>query len=515
MIQAFKYFQLSASAVAACLVVSACGGGAAEAPPTTGSTGGAQIIADTTPPTVTITDNVAAANATGAITFTFTFSEDVGTSFTLADIAVTGGSAGALTKVDAKQYTLVVTPAINAIGSTSVSIASGTFSDLASNLNAAVTTASQSYNTIPTGNTGTCTSPACIDFTGTAITFGPFGNNGGTVALADDPKNAANRVTKFVKTPADAPFFGTTISGGPSSVVLTAANKTVTMRVFSPTVGTNMLVKFEGGTGAGVPATTEKAVLTTKANEWETLSFDMPDVGTYSTIVVFPSFNDVLTVSKDVYIDELKFPPVGAVVITPTALKWASAYSGAQTVEGGDFGHFVDTAAPTEYVDGGAASPTNAADPNFYFGYGFNDSTKKANYLGAYVKAPGNGNINLGAYTTLNLFSWGNAEWLNLSPTFTVIMQGAPVALCGSNSGASEVKITFVANSAAPKAYALTLANATVNFACKGEANAAAILTAGISQINVIADGSANINYTTKAGTAWPSFMNVGKMTFN
>jgi Bacterial Ig-like domain len=514
MIQAFKYFQLSASAIAACLVVSACGGGAASAPPTNTVTPAAQ--ADTTPPTVAITNNAAAINATGPITYTFTFSKDVGTSFTLADVVVTGGTVGTLTKADALHYTLVVTPPLNTTGSVSVSIAAGTFSDLASNSNAAVATASQTYNTVPTGNTGTCTAPTCIDFAGTAITFGPFGNNGGTVALADDPKNAANRVTKFVKTPADAAFFGTTISGGPSSVVLTAANKTVTMRVLSPTVGTNMLVKFEGGTGVGVPATTEKAVLTTKANEWETLTFDMPDVGAYSTIVVFPSFNDVLTVSKDVYIDELKFPPVGAVVIPPTALKWASAYSaGAKTVEGGDFGHFVDTAAPTEYVDGGAASPIDAGDPNFYFGYGFNDSTKKANYLGAYVKAPANGNINLGSYTTLNLFSWGNAEWLNLSPTFTVIMQGAPVALCGSNSGASEVKMTFVANSSSAKAYALTLANATVNFACKGEANAAAILTAGISQINVIADGSVNINYTTKAGTAWPSFMNVGKMTFN
>jgi hypothetical protein len=405
MTQAFKYFQLSASAIAACVVVSACGGGSADAPPTN--------------PTVVV---------------------------------------------------------------------------------------------VPTGNTGTCVAATCINFS-SAITFGLFENVDGTVALANDPKDATNKVAKFIKTPTDKEFFGTTINGGPGPVVLTAANKTVTMRVYSPAIGTNMLLKFEGGTGG--PATTEKDVVTTKANEWETLTFVLPDAGTYSTVVLFPNGRSLVTASKEIFVDEIKFPAVAAPVVVATSFKWASAYAaGAKTVEGGDFGSFVDGAAPKDYADGGV-SPVDAGDPNFYFGFGFNDSTKKANYMGAFVKAPSNGNVNLGGYTTLNLFSWGNAEWLNLSPTFTVILQGAPKVGCGSNSGASEVKLTFVANAAAPKLYALPLANATVNFACNSEANAKAILTAGISQINVIADGSANINYTTKAGTAWPSFMNVGKMTFN
>jgi Bacterial Ig-like domain len=517
MIQALKYFQLSANALAACLLVSACGGGAAEAPvvPVVPVVPG---ISDTTPPTLVITDNVTAASATGSVTFTFTFSEDVGTSFTAADVLVTGGTAGTFTKINALNYTLVVAPTANASGSINVSIAAGAFSDLASNLNTAAATASQAFNTTvtsPSGNTGTCATPTCIDFSGTAITFTLFENNGGTAELADDPKDAMNRVTKYVKTPADNDYFGTVIKGGPSSVVLTATNKTVTMRVLSPSIGTNMLLKFEGGTGG--PATTEKDVLTTKANEWETLTFDMPDAGTYTTVVLFPNGRSKVATTKDIYVDEVKFPAVGggsSNAGTLTAGKWASAYSGAKSVEGGDFGNFVDSTAPTEYADGGV-SPIDAGDPNFYFGYGFNDATKKATYLGAFVKAPGNGNIKLGSYTTLNIFSWGNIEWLNLSPTFTVILQGAPVAGCASNSGASEVKLTFVANSAAAKSYALNLANATVNFACNSEANAAAILTAGISQINVIADGSVNINYTTKAGTAWPNFMNVGKMTFN
>ena len=80
---------------------------------------------------------------------------------------------------------------------------------------------------------------------------------------------------------------GTTITGLGGSVVLTATEKTVTMRVYSPAVGTNFLLKFEGGTGG--PATTEKDAVTTTAGQWETLSFVMPDAGTYTTVVVFPT----------------------------------------------------------------------------------------------------------------------------------------------------------------------------------------------------------------------------------
>lgn len=518
MIQTLKLFQHAIGTFAACLVISACGGGAAEAPPannTNSIPGGVTqtVAADTTPPTLTITDSVSAATATGPVTFTFTFSEDVGSSFAFADIVVAGATAGPLTKVDTTHYTMVATPAANTTGSINVSVAIGTFSDLASNLNTAAVTALQAFNTVPTGGTGTCLPANCIDFSGT-ITFGLFENVNGTVALANDPKDPSNKVAKFVKTATDKEYFGTTILGGPASVVLTAANKTVTMRVLSPAAGTNMLLKFEAGA-----LTTEVDVSTTKANEWETLSFGLPNAGTYTTVVLFPNGRNLVTSNKEIYVDEIKFPvaaaPVTPTVVAPTPLLWASDYAGTKSKEGGDFGSFKDDTAPLSYADGGV-SAAGAADPNFYFGFGFNDLTKKANYMGAFVKAPANGNINLSAFKTLEFYNWGNSEWLNLAPTFTIIMQGAPVAGCGSNSGASEVKLTFVSNSSVPKLYTLQLANASVNFACKSEANTAAILAAGISQFNVIADGSANINFVTKDGTstAWPSFMNVGKITF-
>lgn len=45
------------------------------------------VIVDTTAPTCTIADNTTG-TASGAVTYTFTFSEDVGTSFDINDITV-------------------------------------------------------------------------------------------------------------------------------------------------------------------------------------------------------------------------------------------------------------------------------------------------------------------------------------------------------------------------------------------------------------------------------------------
>jgi exo-beta-1,3-glucanase (GH17 family) len=157
------------------------------------------------------------------------------------------------------------------------------------------------------GSTGTCTGTACVDFSEAGIGFGPFENQGGgTVAIANDPNDATNKVAKFVKKPGDGDYFGTTITGLGGSVVLTATDKTVTMRVYSPAVGTNFLLKFEGGTGG--PATTEKDAVTTTAGAWETLTFVMPDAGTFTTVVVFPHGRSAVTADTTMYIDELKFP---------------------------------------------------------------------------------------------------------------------------------------------------------------------------------------------------------------
>jgi len=113
---------------------------------------------------------------------------------------------------------------------------------------------------------------------------------------------------KFVKKTGDNDFFGTTITGLAGPAALTTTNKTVTLRVYSPTVGTNFLFKLEGGPGGAV---VEKDMVTTLAGAWETLSFDLgagAAAGTYATVVIFPNGRSKVATDKTMYIDELKFP---------------------------------------------------------------------------------------------------------------------------------------------------------------------------------------------------------------
>jgi hypothetical protein len=133
------------AATLATAALSGCGGGDAEAPPPPVGSTPPNAGPDTTPPTVTIASNVSAPTATGPVTFTFVFSEDVGTSFEAADVTVAGGTAGAFTRVDGSQATLVVTPTPGVAGTITVSVAPGSFADIAGNANAASATLSKDY----------------------------------------------------------------------------------------------------------------------------------------------------------------------------------------------------------------------------------------------------------------------------------------------------------------------------------------------------------------------------------
>ena len=139
-----RHLTLSALSLSIAVLLSACGGGDATAPDTTTPV----VVTDTTPPTVAVSNNVSGTTASGDVTFTFTFSEDVGTSFTTDDIVITGGTKGTFTRVSGTQAMLVVTPTANTTGSIGVSIGTGVFADTASNTNTTATTASQVYSTV-------------------------------------------------------------------------------------------------------------------------------------------------------------------------------------------------------------------------------------------------------------------------------------------------------------------------------------------------------------------------------
>jgi hypothetical protein len=101
-------------------------------------------------PAVTITSN-GGATATGAFTVTFTFTADV-TNFLVSDIVIGGlgtGTAPTLVTVNAKTYTLLVTPQVGVSTPITFNVAAGVATGTNSLGNTVATQLSQAINTIP------------------------------------------------------------------------------------------------------------------------------------------------------------------------------------------------------------------------------------------------------------------------------------------------------------------------------------------------------------------------------
>jgi len=254
--------------------------------------------ADTTPPTVTITSSAAGETAKGPVTFSFTFSEDVGTSFTADDVAVTGGTAGTFTRVSGTLATLVVTPPANAAGTMTVSVAAGKFYDAAYNANTAAASLAQAYDTT------TVVLPGLpVTFDDPAVTYTLTGFGGAEAAsVVADPAGGANQVAKVIKSGTAELWAGVTVSTLPNNSIapipFSATAKTITVRVWSPTAGVPIRLKVEDAADGSKSCETEAT--TTVAGAWETLTFDFanPAAGTpalnlattYNRMSVFPNF---------------------------------------------------------------------------------------------------------------------------------------------------------------------------------------------------------------------------------
>ena len=296
---------------AATFMLVACGGGDAEPPPALG--GG---TADTTAPVVTITDSVSATTATGDVTFTFTFNEDVGTSFTVDDVAVTGGTKGAFTRIGGTSATLVVTPTPNASGSIEVTLASGRVTDAAGNGNAAASSL-QAFNTVvPVVETRLVT----FDET-TAPTLTGFGGAEDATVVVD-PAGGTNKVAKIVKSGTAELWAGTTVSVCANNAIATipfsATLKTLTARVYSPNAGIPVRMKVEDAADPAKSVETEATVTT--ANGWQTLTFNFANqaagtaalnlANTYNKVSVFFNFGQTGVQAggaKTYYLDDLSF----------------------------------------------------------------------------------------------------------------------------------------------------------------------------------------------------------------
>ena len=354
---------MSATALAVALLLAACGGGDGEAPPQL-ATG----TADTAGPVITITDSVAETNATGDVTFTFNFNEDVGTSFTVDDVTVAGGTKGAFVRVSGTRATLVVVPTPDATGTINLSIAAGRVSDAVGNTNAVVSSL-QAYNTvIPIVETrivgfSEATPPVLTGFGGAE-----------DATITADPTDASNRVAKVVKSPTAELWAGTTVSICPSSAIVrlpfTSTLTTVTARVWAPAAGIPVRLKVEDAADGTKSAETE--ALTTVAAGWQTLLFNFanPAAGTaalnlantYNKASIFFNFGKTGAAGGGgtFYFDDLAFRGSSFTVACPSAGGGGTATSTTISMD--------EATAPTLTGFGGAedsaivADPTNAAN---------------------------------------------------------------------------------------------------------------------------------------------------------
>ena len=391
-----------------------------------------------------------------------------------------------------------------------------------------------SYAKVP-GNTGNCTTTAsqnCLTFGESTLALTPFGG-AASASVANDPLSSSNKVVKMTKASGDPTWAGVTIATTASDSSVARAgfdtSKVATLRVLSPAAGQKIRMKFESASDP--TKTIEVDATTTKANEWETLSFDFttPAAGTaayasantYNKVSVFPNFGVSPTADANYYFDELSYAAYvsgggssgsgGSGGSTGTPLIFASNYTDQPTAwkstEGGDAGTYIDTGVTTQYWWSGVAAAD--ATPSFYFGYG-TDVAHKPWGFGAYVKAPGNGTAVIGSYANLKLAVWGNDQLTSTNPTFTVILKGPTVSAC-----TSELKSTLSVAAVGVQNYTLPLSGFALQTAC-GYSSVAAALAAGVTEVHIQVLGN-NLQYTSGGDPNgfYPNGLNVGPISFS
>jgi len=222
---------------------------------------GATPTADTTPPSVAITDDTAAGTANGPVTFTFRFSEPV-IGFTADDVVVGGGTKGALVAApDGLSYAMTVAPTAGVqAGQITVDVAAGAVIDNGGNANTAAPRATQAYDTaIP------------------------------TVTITDDAPGVTNRATVFTFTFTEvvAGFVAAdvVVTGGTPSALSSADGRIYTMTVTPAagvaagqiTVDVPAGVATDGGGNTSLAATRDTQPVDTLAPTQRVASFRATD----------------------------------------------------------------------------------------------------------------------------------------------------------------------------------------------------------------------------------------------
>lgn len=162
-----------------------------------------------------------------------------------------------------------------------------------------------------------------IDFESNALTYawGGFGDEFYSpipVAVVDNPKktslNNSNKVVEITKPNGAQVWAGASMKlDGPVNL---AKGTKISVNVWSPKVGATILFKMEDSTSpkdgnGNASVVVEVTALTTVANEWQVLTFDLTDFpafstsNSYDTIVIFPDFG-VTGTGGTYYFDDIK-----------------------------------------------------------------------------------------------------------------------------------------------------------------------------------------------------------------
>ena len=121
---------------------------------------------------LTVASDSASLRAGETATLTFRFSRDPGASFSIGDIAASGGSLSALAvSADPKVYTATFTPTANSVDTASISIAAGSYIDIFGTGGTSGLAPALAYDTLPPTLAITSSSPMLIAGQSATITF--------------------------------------------------------------------------------------------------------------------------------------------------------------------------------------------------------------------------------------------------------------------------------------------------------------------------------------------------------
>ena len=512
MSQITKLSGLWACTLAASLVLGACGGGDGEPPPPPTApvaTTPPPPPPDTTAPTVTIANDTPAATATGPVTFTFVFSEDVGVSFTADDVVVTGGAAGAFTRVPGgTQATLVVTPTPNTAGQMTVSVAAGKFTDIAGNANTASATGSKDYDvrppSAPTVAAPTPPARAAADVLSvysdayTQIAgVDPFPNWGQSTVVSEITV-AGNKTRKY----ASLNYEGTDWSGNPINV---SAMTKLHIDLWTPDV-TSVKVSIISA-GKENPVT-----LTPTLASWNSVDIDLTQYNVPDKTAIIQLKIEGTPPGGTLFLDNIYFwrPAAGGGGSVAPIIFSSGFAANNLTNEGGAYfgysGSNQDGFSCSSAANCGSGSGGSGAT-SFFYSYYQTPTPATALYVGAGILAPGvtaisgtgdtAGGVQIAGQTTINFTFNNNPEWqasgtnnfgvlLTLGKYYNVGTAGSPAAC--------NIKLLAVVtplNGGAAAAYAIPLSSFAVIQPC-GTSNttpALALASAKVVSVDFQGDG--------------------------